>query len=73
MEITSYGNKNFRRFYKDIEDDFKIDVRIMRKVPEEELKNRCYPYSWEILDGRIEFQDIGVADKDFCIGIYEVQ
>lgn len=68
MEIKTIGD--FKRLTKDLDDDFKIDVRIMRKVPEEELKNRHYPYPWDMCDGRIELHDISYSDKDFCIGIY---
>lgn len=69
MDIKTIGD--FRRLTQDLDDDFKIDVRIMREVPEEELKNRSYPYPWDMFDGRLEFQDIGYSDKEFCIGVYE--
>ena len=69
MEIKTLGD--FRRITKDLDDDFKFDIRIMKRVPEEELVKRCYPYPWDMIDGKMEFQDVGVADKDFCIGIYE--
>lgn len=69
MEIKTLGD--FRRLTKDLDDDFKFDVRIMKEVPKEELTERLYPYPWDMIDGRIEFHDIGYSDKDFCIGIYE--
>ena len=69
MEIKTLGD--FRRITKDLNDDFKLYIRIMKKVPEEELIKRGYPYPWDMIDGRMEFQDVGVADKDICIGIYE--
>jgi len=62
---------DFRRLTENLSDDFKLDVRIMKEVPEEELKQRRYPYPWDMVDGRIEFHDIGYSDKDFCIGVYE--
>ena len=68
MEIKTLGD--FRRLTKDLDDDFKFNVRIMREVSKEELENRLYPYPWDMIDGRIEFHDIGYSDKDFCIGIY---
>lgn len=68
-EIKTIGD--FRRLTENLDDDFKIDVRIAREVPEEELKNRSYPYPWELFDGRLEFHDIGYSDKEFCIGVYE--
>lgn len=69
MEIKTLGD--FRKLTKDLSDDFKFDVRIMKEVPKEELAERGYPYPWDMIDGRIEFHDIGYTDKDFCIGIYE--
>lgn len=33
MEIKTLGD--FRRLTKDLDDDFKFDVRIMREVPKE--------------------------------------
>lgn len=62
---------DFRRLTASLEDDFKIDIRIMKEVPEEELKGRLYPYPWDMIDGRMEFHDIGYSDKEFCVGVYE--
>lgn len=62
---------DFRRLTKNLDDDFKLDVRIIKEVPKEELKQRLHPYPWDMIDGRIEFHDIGYSDKDFCIGVYE--
>ena len=69
MEIKTLGD--FRKLTKDLDDDFKFDVRIMKEVSKEELAERLYSYPWDMIDGRIEFHDIGYSDKDFCIGIYE--
>jgi hypothetical protein len=69
MEIKTLGD--FRRITKDLDDDYKFDIRIMKPISEEDLVKRLYPYPWDMLDGRIEFQDISVSDKDLCIGIYE--
>jgi hypothetical protein len=69
MDIKTIGD--FRRLTQNLDDDFKLDVRIMKEVTEEELKNRRYPYPWDMFDGRLEFHDIGYSDKEFCIGVYE--
>ena len=69
MEIKTLGD--FRKLTKDLDDDFKLDIRIMKEVSEEELSKRSYPYPWDICNGRMEFHDIGYSDKDLCIGIYE--
>lgn len=68
-DILTIGD--FRRMTKDLDDDFKLDVRIMKLIPEEKLKNMYYPYPWNMIEGKIEFHDIGWSDKEFCIGIYE--
>lgn len=66
MEIKTLGD--FRKITKDFDDDFKLDVRIVREVPEEELKQRLYPYPWDMFDATIEI-DVGYSDKVkvFCI------
>lgn len=69
MKIKTVGD--FRKITENLSDDFKIDVRIMREVPKEELKNRSYPYPWDMYDGELEFQDVGYSDKELCIGVYE--
>lgn len=43
----------------------------MKEIPEEELVGRSYPYPWNMIDGYLEFQDIGYSDKELCIGVYE--
>lgn len=61
---------DFRRMTKNLDDDFKLDVRIMEKVPEEILIKSGYPYPWNMIEGHVEFHDIGWSDKEFCIGVY---
>ena len=60
-----------RKIINDLDDDYKLDIRIMKAIPEKELKNSCYPYPWEMIKGYLEFQDIGVSDKELCLGVYE--
>lgn len=43
----------------------------MKAIPEKDLKESSYPYPWEMIGGYLEFQDIGVSDKELCIGVYE--
>jgi len=61
---------DFRKLTKDLDDDFTIEFRVRRRVPEEELKNRAYPYPYdtEYFDG-FEFDDIGYSDKEVCFGV----
>lgn len=67
-KIKTIGD--FRRITKLLDDDFKLAIRIMKEIPEEE-RNPLYSYPWEMIDGELEFQDIGYSDKDICIGVYE--
>ena len=60
-----------RKILNDLDDDYKLDIRIMKEIPEKELIGRSYPYPWEMIDGYLEFQDIGYSDKELCIGVYE--
>lgn len=61
---------DFRRLTEDLDDDFVIEFCVRRKVPEEELKNRSYPYPYdtEYFEG-IEFNDVGYSDKVALFGI----
>lgn len=58
-----------RKILNDLEDDYKLDIRIMKAIPEKDLKNSSYP--WKMIEGYLEFQDIGVSDKELCLGVYE--
>lgn len=69
MKIKTVGD--LRKITENISDDFKLDVKIMKEVTEEELKYRSYPYPWDMFDAELEFQDIGYTDKELCIGVYE--
>lgn len=62
-----------RELLKDLDDDYKLDIRIMKAISEKELKNSSYPYPWNMIDGYLEFQDIRYSDKELCLGVYESQ
>ena len=64
---------DLRKILNDLDDDYKLDIRIMKEISEKELIGRSYPYPWEMIDGYLEFQDIGYSDKELCIGVYEKQ
>jgi len=61
---------DFRRLTKDLNDDFSIEFRVRTRVPDEELKNRRYPYPYdtEYFEG-FEFDDVGYSDKVACFGV----
>ena len=61
---------DFRKLTKDLDDDFEIEFRVRTRVPEEELKNRIYPYPFdtEYFEG-FQFDDVGYSDKVVCFGV----
>ena len=69
MKIKTVGD--LRKMISNLDDDFRLDIRIMEEIPEEELKDISYPYPWRMYDGYLEFQDIGHSDKELCIGVHE--
>ena len=68
MKINTVGD--LRKIIEDIDDDFKLDMRIMEEISEEELKGMSYPYPWNMYDDTLEFQDIGYSNKELCLGVY---
>ena len=60
-----------RKILNDLDDNYKLDVRMMKEIPEKELIGRSYPYPREMIDGYLDFQDIGYSDKELCIDVYE--
>ena len=62
---------DLRKILTDLDDDFELDIRIMKEIPKKELMEMSYPYPWSMIDGYLEFQDIGYSDKRLCIGVYE--
>ena len=52
-----------------IDDDFTINARIVRELPEEELSGSNYPYPYEHIKANLEIGDIGYSDKDVFINV----
>ena len=68
VKINTVGN--LRKIIADIDDDFKLDMRIMEEISEEELKGMSYPCPWNMYGATLEFQDIGYSDKELSLGVY---
>ena len=68
MKLNTVGD--LRKIIANLDDDFKLDMRIMEEISEEELKGMSYAYPWRTYDGYLEFQDIGYSDKELCLGVY---
>jgi len=58
-----------RKVIEDLSDDYEIEMRVRRKLSDEELKHCRYPYPYETQYSELEFDDIGVSDKVLCLGV----
>lgn len=58
-----------KKAISNIDDDFTIDVRIVRELSEEELSGSSYPYPYEYIKANLEIGDIGYSDKNVLIHI----
>lgn len=61
-----------KKVINNIDDDFTIDVRIVRELSEEELSGSNYPYPYEYTKANLEIGDIGYSDKDVFINVEEI-
>lgn len=62
--------RDLRELIENIDDDFTLDIHILREKTEEELEGSHYPYPYEMIDGHLEYQDTGYSDKVLCLGVY---
>lgn len=67
MEVKNVGQ--LRKIIENLPDDFEIEMRVRRKLTDEELKNCRYPYPYDTEYLTLEFDDIGVSDKVLCLGV----
>lgn len=58
-----------RKIIENLSDDYEIEMRVRRKLTDEELKNCRYPYPYDTEYLILEFDDIGVSDKVLCLGV----
>lgn len=72
-EIKTVGD--LRKVIADLSDDFEIEMRIRRKLSDEEIielhnkYGRIYPYPYETEYATLEFDDIGHSDRVLCLGV----
>lgn len=67
MEIKTVGQ--LRKIMTHLSDDFEIDMRVRRKLTDEELMQCRYPYPYDTQYLTLEFDDIGYSDKVLCLGV----
>lgn len=66
-EIKTVGD--LRKIIAGLSDNFEIEMRIRRRLTDEELKQMPYPYPYETEYTTLEFDDIGYSDKVLCLGV----
>lgn len=69
MEIKNVGQ--LRKIIENLSDDYEIEMRVRRKLTDEEIieLHRIYPYPYETSYSELEFDDVGVSDKVLCLGV----
>ena len=67
MEVKNVGQ--LRKIIENLSDDYEIEMRVSRKLSDEELKGCRYPYPYDPEYLTLEFDDIGVYDKVLCLGV----
>lgn len=67
IEIKTVGD--LRKIIANLSDDFEIEMRIRRKLTDEELKYCLYPYPYATEYSTLEFDDVGWSDKVLCLGV----
>lgn len=58
-----------RKVIENLSDDYEIEMRIRRKLTDEDIINKIYPYPYETSYSELEFDDVGVSDKVLCLGV----
>lgn len=68
MKIRTVGD--LKKLIEQLDDDFAIEFRVRRKLPDDVLKNMRYPYPYDTdYFEDIEFDDIGYSNKTLCLGV----
>lgn len=64
-----------RRVIENLSDDYEIEMRIRRKLTDEDIielhkkYGKIYPYPYKTSYAELEFDDVGVSDKILCLGV----
>lgn len=61
---------DFRKLTENLSDDFRIEMRVSREVPDSVVDQLAYPMTTDTdyQDG-FEFDDVGVSDKVLCLSV----
>ena len=60
---------DIRKLIEDLSDDFNVEMRLRRRLNNEELKFMSYPWPFETTIVDLKFDDIGYSDKDLCLSV----
>lgn len=66
MKIKTVGE--LRELISNLEDDYKIEVRVRKELDMEIVVKSGYPYPFKTDYTELEFDDVCVSDKVLCIG-----
>lgn len=64
-----------RKVIENLSDDYEIEMRIRRKLTDEDIiklykkYGKIYLYPYETSYSELEFDDVGVSDKVLCLGV----
>ena len=68
MKIRTVGD--LKKLIEQLDDDFTIEFRVRRKLPDDVLKHMRYPYPYDTdYFEDVEFDDIGYSNKKLCLGV----
>lgn len=66
MAITTV--RELKGILSNLEDDYKIELRVRRRMTDKELIGTIYPYPFKTIYTELEFDDVGVSDRVLCLG-----
>ena len=69
MIIKTVGD--LKKVLSSFDDDFILDVAMMKRLPIEEILKSKYPYPYYSTDATLEYHDVSWSDKLVCFGVYE--
>lgn len=71
MIIKTVGD--LKKVLSSFNDDFTLDIVIMKRLPMKEILKSKYPYPYNPTDATLEYHDVGWSDKLVCFGVYETE
>jgi hypothetical protein len=57
-----------KQIIQDIPNDFTIQMRVRSRLSNEQIIKSKYPYPFHTINTELEFDDVGISDKQLCLG-----